>query len=293
MENAHEKINCIVCGSDRANFYASKKGYKVVKCARCGTLFLDPLPKPQEAAAVYGQDYFGGAEKGHGYVDYDTDKEAMRSIFIRHLIHFEKLLKRPGKMLDVGAATGFFMKIAKSRGWEVCGVEISSFAAEAGRKNGLDIITGTLQNIKQADDSFDLVTMWDVIEHMPDPVRDLHRVHSLLKPGGLVAVNTPDSGSFYSHVMGSRWHLFVPPEHIFYFNRKSISKLLQNSGFEVIEIGCIGKKFTVEYVINFLYRWQKLGIWKKLSALIENTWLGKLYFPINLRDNMYVLARKK
>ncbi len=284
---------CIVCANKKHSPYATKSGYEVWKCAQCGTLFLYPLPKAEEAAAVYSQDYFGGALDGHGYVNYDADKEAMRTIFIRHLIHFEKLLGKPGKILDVGAATGFFMKIAKTRGWQVHGVEISAYAAEQGRKDGLDIVTGTLQNVKQTDNTFDLITMWDVIEHMPDPVSDLNRVRSLLKPGGLVAVNTPDSGSFYSKLMGSRWHLFVPPEHIWYFNRKSIATLLNNSGFEVLEIGCVGKKFTVEYVINFLYRWQGLVIWRKLSDRLKNTRIGKLYFSINLRDNMYVLAKKK
>jgi 2-polyprenyl-3-methyl-5-hydroxy-6-metoxy-1,4-benzoquinol methylase len=256
-------------------------------------LFLHPVPEPEEAAQVYEQDYFKGAEHGHGYVDYDTDKEAMRETFGDHVRKFEKILSKKGKLLDVGAATGFFMKIANEKDWQTHGVELSPYAAEVARKKGLKVETGTLRKLTLPKESFDVVTMWDVVEHMPDPVGDIRIAHSMLRPGGLLAINTPDSGSLYSKIMGSRWHLFVPPEHIWYFNRKSLRRLLQNQGFEVLEARCIGKKFTVEYVVSFLYRWQKLSLWKRLSEKISGTRIGRLFVPINFRDNMYVLARKK
>ena len=295
MENDSQKISfpCIACGEKSHLLYATKKGFRVWKCAGCGMLSVYPVPAFEVSKNVYGGDYFSGAEKGHGYVDYDADKEAMRPVFERHLAHFEKALGRNGRLFDVGAATGYFMHMAKARGWDVHGVDISEFAAAQGRSRGLDLIAGTIKNETRPDGSYDLVTMWDVIEHMPDPVSDVRKAHRMLRSRGLLAINTPDSGSLYARLMGRRWHLLVPPEHLSYFNRQSISKLLKKQGFKVIEIGCIGKRFTLEYIVNFLYLWQKLSIWKKLAEWLKRSRCGQWAIPINLRDNMYVLARKE
>jgi 2-polyprenyl-3-methyl-5-hydroxy-6-metoxy-1,4-benzoquinol methylase len=295
MENASKKINtsiCLVCGHTSSVPYAEKNAYKVMKCSGCGTLFLDPLPDSEQVAKLYSQDYFGGATKGHGYVDYDVDKEAMRSVFVNHIKKFERILGQKGKLFDVGAATGFFIKIAHDHGWKAEGIDISEYASQIARSRGINVVKGTIYDANSVE-LYDIITMWDVIEHVPDPLSHLLKANSLMRRGGLIAINTPDSGSTFSRIMGKRWHLFVPPEHIWYFNQKSIEILLNKAGFEVIEIGRIGKKFTLEYVISFLYRWQKLEFWHKLSKKLEHTRIGKLSLPINLRDNMYVLARKK
>lgn len=284
---------CIVCEQEKRIPYANKNGFDVVRCGGCGTLFLHPLPEDGIARAVYSREYFAGATRGHGYIDYDADKEAMRTVFEKHVRNFEDKLGAKGKIFDVGAATGFFMKIAEARGWRTEGIDISEYAAERGRKDGLNIKAGTLERAELPRNTYDVVTMWDVIEHMSNPSADLLRVREMLRSNGLLAINTPDSGSLYAKILGSRWHLFVPPEHIWYFNRRSISKLLEKNGFEVVEIGCIGKNFTIEYVLYTLYRWQKFTVWQKLLSWFRNKRIGKMYVPINLRDNMYVLARKK
>jgi SAM-dependent methyltransferase len=253
-----------------------------------------PIPTLGVIEAVYGEDYFSGAKGRLGYADYDTDKEAMANIFERYLSKFEKILGGAGHLLDVGAATGFFMHIAEKRGWKTNGVEISAFAAKLGKSRGLYIETGTIHETTFSPPSFDAITMWDVIEHIPNPIRDIKKIVTLLKPGGLLAVNTPDSGSLFARIMGRRWHLLVPPEHIYYFNRKSLQMLLEKNGFAVIETGCVGKRFTLKYIVHMLYRWQGLRIWAlAISYLGKHPKLAKLGISLNLRDNMFMLARKK
>jgi SAM-dependent methyltransferase len=288
MKNAaEEKIDaaCIACGGKDHSLYAVKAGYKVWKCGSCDMLFLFPLPKPSETEAVYSKEYFSGAKGGFGYVDYDVDKEAMRSVFERYLRDFERILGKTGQLLDIGAATGYFMKIAEERGWKAHGVEISMYAAELGRSRGLDIETGTIHGTAFGKESFGLVTMWDVIEHVPDPILDIRKACSLLRPGGLLAIITPDSGSRFAKVCGSLWPLLVPPEHIFYFNRTSLGMLLEKNGFEVIEVSCIGSKgFTVQYLLS------KTPLrFLKLPPTIGRKTL-RLKFK---KDNMYLLAKKK
>jgi hypothetical protein len=115
----------------------------------------------------------------------------------------------------------------------------------------------------------------------------------MLNSGGLVIVNTPDSGSLYARIMGMKWHLIVPPEHTFLFSEKSMKELLEDHNLEIITITKIGKKFTAEYVVHTLYRWLGWGVWKHLLAVLSrHPKIAKLSFPINFRDNMFVIARK-
>ena len=296
MENDNKKISqpCAVCGEATHSFYAKKNNCIVYRCDICRTLSMFPVPSVAAIEAVYGQEYFSGAGKGFGYVDYDVDKQAMTGTFERHLIRFEKMRGAAGRLLDIGAATGFFMRIEANRGWETSGVEISAYAAELGRSRGLHIETGSLSATSFSAQSFDLITMWDVIEHFPDPISDIKKAASLLKPGGLLAINTPDSGSLFAKIMGGHWHLLVPPEHIHYFNRPSLQGLLKKNGFDVVETGCVGKRFTLEYIVHTLYRWQKFYGWAMvLSYLTKHPTIARLAIRLYLRVNMFILARKK
>jgi len=298
MKNEAEKreidATCIACQGKRHAPYAVKDGYKVWKCETCGTLFLFPPPGQTETESIYGKEYFAGAKEGFGYVDYDADKAAMRSVFERYLRDFERILGKAGRLVDIGAATGYFMKIAEERGWVTHGIEISAYAADFGRSRGLDIETGTIHTATFEKESFDLVTMWDILEHVPDPALDIGKACSLLKPGGLLAINTPDSGSRFAKLRGPSWHLLVPPEHIFYFNRKSLKLLLDRNGLEILEVGCIGKRFTLEYLVHMLLRKQKQAVRQTLLHFFErHQSVGRFPISINLRDNMYLLAKKK
>jgi SAM-dependent methyltransferase len=292
MENEIQKSNiiCLACGGDKNKQFFEKNGFNIRKCNQCLTWFVNPIPSKEQIDAVYGSEYFSGATKGFGYVDYDFDKEAMKKVFTQHILDFERLILGRD-MFDIGAATGYFLLLAKARGWNVSGIEISKDASQKARNKGLDIITGTLSdtNIQR---NFDVVTMWDVIEHMRNPEFEINLVNKILKPGGLLAINTPDSYSLIARILKKRWHLVVPPEHIWYFNKKSLSLLLERNGFKILKRGCVGKKFTIEYILQTLYRWQKLSIWKYLLDRVKGKSIGQISIPINLRDNMYILAKK-
>jgi 2-polyprenyl-3-methyl-5-hydroxy-6-metoxy-1,4-benzoquinol methylase len=280
---------CPLCHAQKSAVFMKKDGYTLYRCGQCGFTFVHPIPN---SAEVYSQDYFAGAVHGFGYVDYDTDKAPMVHTFEKYMRHIRALVPTGGRLLDVGAATGFFLDIAKRFGFEVHGVEISAFAAAQAREKGLDVLTGTLADTPK-DLLFDVITMLDVIEHVSDPREEILRVKEIMRPGGVLVINTPDAGSLYARMMGKRWHLIVPPEHLYYFTRKNIRMLLEEEGFEVLSITTIGKQFTLPYIFKMLYAWQKLSVWKWLSTIFAHGWLSRIGIPINLRDNMFVLAKKK
>lgn len=291
MEDASKKMNkCPACGSDERKFFSGRNGYEIFRCLPCRTLYLGRLP--EDLFSIYDRKYFWGAENGFGYVNYDKDKGPMKAVFEECLRSVENLVSK-GEMLDVGAATGYFLSIAKKRGWRVSGVEIGSDAARAGQKKGLDIKTGTIAGLP-GEKKFDAITMFDVIEHVPDPRTDLVKAKQLLKDKGALVIITPDSGSFYARLLGKHWHLIVPPEHVTLFNKKSLSDLLSETGFEILEIKRPGKSFTVEYILHTLFRWQKLGVWGWLLRIVKKyAALAEFRLPLNFGDNMLILARKE
>ncbi|MEK7629848.1 MAG: class I SAM-dependent methyltransferase [Patescibacteria group bacterium] len=292
MENDFQKIDftCFVCNNTHFRFFTRKQSCDLYRCQRCGLIFV--YPPPGNLTEIYTKDYFLGATHGSGYVDYERDKMAMSSTFEVYFNKIEQLMPTRGRLLDVGAATGFFLDAALRRGWQVSGVEISDYAAAKARQKNLDVRTGILENAQFQKSSFDVISLWDVLEHLPNPKVTLMVVHDLLRSGGLVVLNTPNAGSLFARLIGSHWHLLVPPEHLFYFNADNLTELLKKVGFEVCGITCLGKKFTLQYILKTLATWHKFFVWQWLADKIQNRPLGQISIPINLHDNLFLIAKK-
>lgn len=289
--NYQAEGSCLVCGGHGLVFFTRKAGCNLYRCDSCGLIFVWPLP--EHYAQIYSADYFAGAAAGHGYVDYEADKAAMEQTWRVFLDEIEKFAPLTGKLLDVGTAMGSFLEIAQERGWQTTGVEISACAAAAGRTKGLNIIAGTLKDIMAEPQFFDVITYWDVWEHLPNHQEELAALQKVLKPGGLLVLNTPDGASWASKILGKHWHLLVPPEHLFIFNPKNLAVFLDQAGLTVLSVKKIGKKFTLQYVLQTLGRWWSQPFLCRLSAGLKNTRFGRMALPINLRDNFFLIAQKR
>jgi SAM-dependent methyltransferase len=279
---------CSLCAAP-ARFFMHKNGCDIHSCTGCGLAFVHPVPDP---AGVYTRDYFAGAANGFGYVNYDNDKAPMATTLRKYLRAIEPLAPRHARLLDVGAATGVFISLAKQHGFDARGVDISDFAAQEARQRGLVVATGTLADLPLCE-RFDVITMLDLIEHVPDPRCELGLARERLQDGGVLAISTLDAGSLYARLMGRRWNQILPPEHLHYFNRVALRILLENAGFDVIGVSTVGKRFRLPYVFKTLYAWQRIALWKRLLELCSRGALSRLAFPIPLRDNMFVIARKR
>jgi len=249
-------------------------------------------PIPEDLSGVYGEDYFHDTgNQEFGYADYDKDKEPMKHVFLGYMEQFGSLCSHRA-ICDVGCATGYFLDIAKKYGWKTYGVEISEFAALKSRSRGHTMYVGELPKMSISE-KVDVVTMWDVLEHVNDPRAYLRAAHEMLCDGGYLAINTVDIGSIWARLMGHRWHLIVPPEHIHYYTKGNLRKLLTETGFDTIEIKKIGKRFSLTYFFMTGYRWQGLTLWKKIAEYFNTPQWEKVSIPFNLRDNIFVLARKR
>jgi 2-polyprenyl-3-methyl-5-hydroxy-6-metoxy-1,4-benzoquinol methylase len=170
--------------------------------------------------------------------------------------HFEDRLSdigdriTPGRLLDVGCSCGYFMEVAASRGFDVQGVEFSRSAiAAASAAVRPRILEGTLDELP-LNGMFDVVSAFDLLEHVHDPRALLRRCAAVLRPGGALIVSTPDAGHFLRHVMRSRWPMLQPMQHLFLFSRRALAAVLRAEGFDEVRVDTAYKTINVEYLIN-------------------------------------------
>jgi 2-polyprenyl-3-methyl-5-hydroxy-6-metoxy-1,4-benzoquinol methylase len=225
--------SCNLCGSDERKLKYEIDGYHIVECAACKLCYVAEQVTDDEILVFYGRDYYtGGNDKG--YSDYVGNRDARKAHFrsllpdIRRYLRGERI-----KALDIGCAAGFFLEVAQEAGWRAKGIEISTYMSEYARQSlGLDVLTGRLEELDLPERAFDLVTMWDVIEHLSDPFSALQRARRLLAPDGLIAIATGDISGATARIYGRRWSLLAPPGHLFYFSRRTLFAMLRQTGFE-------------------------------------------------------------
>lgn len=196
---------------------------------------VDPLPSPEAALLPYDASYFQGEA---GYRDYAGEERVFRAEFRRRLVRM-RAAGAAGRLLDVGAATGAFLAEACGTGFAVAGIEPSP-AAETARARGFDVFQGPIEAATFAPASFDVVTIFDVLEHLLAPADMLACIGGWLRPGGRLFVAVPDFGGWWARGSGARWPMVTPKEHLHYFTRRTLGSMLRGAGFHVESIGLAG-----------------------------------------------------
>ena len=232
MLKDRELAPCDICGSTTFPTFCEKRTLKYVKCSQCGHVFVNPQWTTEVIKSK-------ADELAKGYHATDERIESDFSSFIREYIHYPRLsliekYRKNGRLLDVGCASGAFMSSTRMRGWEPSGIELSQISARYGREvEDLDIKVGTLFDAGFATGYFDVVTMWEVIEHLPAPAGYLMEVKRILREGGAVLLSTPNVNSLTRRIIGKKWEVISPEEHLHLFSERTIKTLFEKSGFLV------------------------------------------------------------
>ena len=245
-------VRCNLCGTDDPKPLLTKHGFTIVSCRACSLAYVTPRPDAQSLIALYSDErYYRNLNASpFGYPDYLGERWLLERLVARRLAEIETRVPGRGRLLDVGCATGVLVEAAKARGWETVGVDVSVFAAAQCHARGLDVRVGDLGGVDLPPDHFDVAVLDDTIEHLPDPGRALDEIRRVLRPGGLVTLNTPNHGGWLRWAMGRNWFHCKPPEHLYYFSPLTLRALLAKHRFHRIETRVSGKYVTLRYLCD-------------------------------------------
>ena len=286
-------VACGLCGSPERDLKFQDGPFSVVTCRKCRLTYVTPrLADGALIEQVYDEGYWSSSSaKERGYTDYRADQPLYLKTYRRRLSVVRRHFAQPGRVLDVGCAAGYFLDVMRGDGWQVVGLEPSdAIRPHAERLLGAaNVRGGLLDEVDLEPGSFDLVTMWDVIEHIPDVVGAVRRVRELLRPGGRFLIETQNVDSRAARLLGKRWQHYKHAEHIYHFNAETLAEVLRRGGFDVLEntpwLG--GKYVSMGFIAERVGR-----LHPALSALLSPLRaLRNASLYVNLLDEMIVVAR--
>lgn len=294
--------DCYFCGSDLVVEQYSRRGEpnlkasgvqctsmahrskpQVVHCLVCGLLAAGNNGAPTDLERLY-----------EDVVDetYLQNRAARQKTFSVNFDAIAPDLPPTGRMLEVGAYCGFFMDVARERGWQVEGIEPSHWAATYGQEQlGLDIHQGTLERLEgRLDGGYEVAVMWDVLEHLPDPMSALRRIHCLLDDDGLLCLSTLDIDSWFPRLMGANWP-WIMDMHLFYFSRGVLEDMFAKAGFDLINTRVYRHYASAPYFLEklaFLLP-APLG---RIARFLSFLALRRILIPFHFGDIKLFVCRK-
>ena len=226
------EVACPLCGSENRRRLFVKNGFTFVRCADCALVFSNPQVREELVEAEYRTG--GSNDIWVEVLLSDRQLEIDRAKFASLLDELEPY-RGGGRLLDVGCSIGLFLDLARERGWDGVGIEFSDRArAYAVDELGLDVIDTPLEETGWADDSFDVITLNSVIEHLNEPRQMLAEIRRLLKPGGVLYVITPNVDSLACRLLHERAATFDGRNHLVYFSARTLGRALEDEGFDVV-----------------------------------------------------------
>jgi SAM-dependent methyltransferase len=277
-------VTCNICHAHTFSRLFNKGGFDVLKCANCAIVFTQ-IPRGFDLSSIYDESYFQGGQVD-GYGNYLGTEQVLRREFRKSVDVIRRLTghRRGLRLLELGSAYGFFLDEASTH-FDCLGVEVSQPAADHARSRGHRVLNGVLNEaILPEIGRVDVVALFDVIEHLPDPVATLSLIDRCLNPDGVVVLTTGDIDSVTARLFGRRWRLMTPPQHTFFFSRQTLRSIFEKIGYR-IEVAKRPWK-DVPLSLAAYQLGSRLGF--RLRALERLN----VFVPVNLGDTMLMAARK-
>jgi len=232
MEKYHKQ--CLICGSPNLKKMPKYAKDHLVQCPQCSFVFSQRIPSDEELSAYY---------KNYGAGQHHSISPITIQRYHELLDQFEKY-RHSNNLLDVGCGSGHFLATAKSRGWNVYGTEYPESLCEVSRKKGITIHRGPLQVENYNGSQFDVVTSFEVIEHIYNPKEELQKIKILLRSKGLFYCTTPNFNAIQRFQQGPEFNIFAYPEHISYYTGKTLKNVCGNTGLRFVRVESTGYSFS-------------------------------------------------
>ncbi len=294
MSGGATRQRCDVCGT-AGDRWLQKQGRTLFKCSGCGYAWVpEGLARTVSGQSIYEDD---ARALFDDFADYYQDPTAVEAAAAK-LTWVERFVTPGARLLDVGANLGQFVSCASARGYAAAGIELSPAAVRLAQVTLGDAVkVGSIYDddlpfSSSSDGRFDAITMFDVIEHLPDPERALRRAHALLSPGGRLFLTTPDLASPYARLMGAHWHHLDLEQHISLFGVATLTRLLTGAGFALLDRRTVGRIYRASYVQRRVGDLASHSVaFRALQvALLPLRALPGVGIPINLGDVMGLAA---
>ncbi|MCU0426309.1 MAG: class I SAM-dependent methyltransferase [Candidatus Kapabacteria bacterium] len=276
---------CAICLATSFQKRVSINKTDYIQCLGCGVVYQHSFPLPKQIEEIYNQDdnhYFVSDTKNADFVEGEEWLRATSRFFISRLKGYSKQPLETSSVLDFGCGTGITLSELQKLGSTCTGVEMSPWACRYGRERfGLTMLNEDIMNVHLEPESFDIILMSHVIEHLPNPVEIVSRLATFLKPGGTLMVCTPNNASLGARIFGRRWLYYLPNEHLHLFNDSSMRLTLEKSGLRVQ---------AIEH-----YLWRKrsnLGSLLRLPFGLVRTALQGAPQYVSANDGMIAFAQK-
>lgn len=292
-------VRCNLCGADDAAplFRPKHACGTVVQCKQCGLVYVNPrenvqyMPAhdPSEVKETWESDWF---------IRYLEESEWKKHNFSQALKDIRRLSRDDDetsiKLLDFGCSIGLFLSLVEDLGWQAYGIEPdAALALFAMEKFGLRVFNGTLRQADFPDAFFDIVTSFQVFEHLSDPATELAEITRVLNPGGLLVIDVPSIDNIWYRILRERHRHFSTPQHLYFFTPRTMTALLNQAGYEILEIRFPTRSLSIEHLIEHHIAGYSRTASIALGALARRLNLLDKTLSLNLKDIMCVYAEKR
>jgi SAM-dependent methyltransferase len=298
-----ELKKCPLCQSEKfAPAYIAKDrhygisgSYRIVRCVACSLMFLSPMYSDEELSALYPVDYYAYQNN----FSRSRWKEIVKKSLVFRIGTRDPHFESPGRLLDLGCGAGRFLHEMRDKGWDAYGVEISSLAAELGRKKaGLNIFTGTLQQAGFPSGFFDYVRANHSFEHISCPSETLEEIRRIMRPGGRLLIGVPNADGLNARIFRQYWWYLGAPVHPFTYSIRTLPQLLERHHFDAVRV-TYNSDFTGLLGSCQILANRKNGRKSTEGALINNLvlrllshWMAKCVDLFRAGDAIEVVAAK-
>ena len=250
-----EFVNCPLCDKNEYKTKYRIDSWTIVKCDHCDFVYVNPRLQKKELLKIYKDNYFDNTNVG--YFHYKENKELRQKNFkkwIDDAINFVSAGENVNA-LDIGCAAGYCLEVFKTKGWKPFGIELNTEYAGQLQQNGYKVYDSPFLDISFGE-KYSIITLFDVVEHLTDLQEHFIKLHSILENNGVIVLITPDYNSLQRKLLGKKWFQFKPIEHINYFSLTTFKKLIDSTGFKIVNSKKAGQYSNTDFLTDRLKKYK-------------------------------------